>query len=129
MRIIKQYPLSITVILVVIYLSFFKPPSVPELGKIPHLDKVVHLTMYFGMSIILWFESYRKGRNTPTHTAWILAFVFPILFSGAVELLQEYCTSYRGGDWLDFIANSTGVLLAALFFRYFLRAWIVRWKL
>ena len=31
-----------------------------------------------------------------------------VLFSGMVELLQEYCTTYRGGDWLDFAANTTG---------------------
>lgn len=38
----------------------------------------------------------------------------PVLFSGAVELLQQYCTTYRGGDWLDFAANSTGAVLASL---------------
>jgi putative flippase GtrA len=31
--------------------------------------------------------------------------------SGAIELLQEYCTTYRGGDWFDLLANSVGVLL------------------
>jgi len=31
-----------------------------------------------------------------------------------VELLQEYCTTYRGGDWLDFAANTTGAVLASL---------------
>ena len=50
---IKKYPVSLAVILTVIYLSFFKPPTT-ELGTIPNLDKVVHICMYFGMSGMLW---------------------------------------------------------------------------
>ena len=32
--------------------------------------------------------------------------------SGLQELLQKYCTTTRQGEWLDFLANSTGVTLA-----------------
>ena len=72
--------------------------------------------MYFGMSGMLWLEFLRAHRrdNTPMWNAWLGAFLSPILFSGAVELMQEYCTTYRGGDWLDFAANSTGAVLASL---------------
>ena len=49
------------------------------------------------------------------------AFVCPVLFSGMVELLQEYCTTYRGGDWLDFAANTTGALIASLIGYFVLR--------
>ena len=34
--------------------------------------------------------------------------------SGVIELLQAYCTETRSGDWLDFLANTIGVALAAL---------------
>ena len=37
----------------------------------------------------------------------------PILMSGLLELLQEYCTTTRAGEWADLIANSLGTLLAA----------------
>ena len=60
---IKKYPVSLTVILVVIYLSFFKPPAT-ELGTIPNLDKVVHICMYFGMSGMLWLEFLRRIGET-----------------------------------------------------------------
>ena len=89
---IKKYPVSLFIILTVIYLSFFKPPST-EISKIPNIDKVVHICMYFGMSGMLWL----------------------------VELLQEYCTTYRGGDWLDFAANTTGVVLASMVGYFILR--------
>ena len=98
---IKKYPISLFIILTVIYLSFFKPPKT-DLNEIPNLDKLVHICMYFGMSGMLWLEFLRAHRrdNTPMWHARLGAFLCPILFSGAVELMQEYCTTYRGGDCL-----------------------------
>lgn len=112
---LKKYPLSLLVILVVIYLSFFKP-SAGGLSEIPNLDKAVHLCMYFGLSGMLWLEFHRAHRKSPAPRwhAWLGAVVCPIVFSGVIELLQAYCTTWRGGDWLDFAANTAGVLLAWL---------------
>lgn len=94
------------------------------MDSIPGIDKVVHVCMYLGMSGMLWLEfvrAHRKdaGRVRMWH-AWVGAALCPVLFSGVVELLQEYCTTYRGGDWLDFAANTTGVLLASLVGRFVL---------
>lgn len=118
---IRKYPLSICIILAVVYLSFFKPPQT-EMDSVPGMDKVVHVCMYFGLSGMLWLEFVRAHRKTrvPVWHAWIGALFCPILFSGIIELLQAYCTTYRGGDWLDFAANATGALLASLIGRYWL---------
>ncbi|MEG1563051.1 MAG: hypothetical protein RR365_04905 [Bacteroides sp.] len=111
---IKKYPLSLAVILAVVYLSFFNPPTT-ELDKVPFMDKIVHVCMYFGMSGILWWEFLRAHKNgAPMWHAWVGAFICPVLFSGCVELLQQYCTTYRGGDWLDFASNASGAVLASL---------------
>ena len=71
--------------------------------------------MYFGMSGMLWLEFLRAHRRdrAPLWHAWVGALLCPVLFSGMVELLQAYCTTYRGGDWLDFAANTAGALLAS----------------
>lgn len=124
---IKKYPVSLVIILAVIYLSFFKPPTT-DLGTIPNLDKVVHICMYFGMSGMLWLEFLRAHRRdrTPMGHAWVGAFVCPVLFSGAVELLQAFCTTYRGGDWLDFAANTTGAVLASLVACFVLKPRVMR---
>ena len=119
---IKKYPVSLLIILTVIYLSFFKPPTT-DLSNIPNIDKIVHICMYLGMSGMLWLEflrAHQKG-DSPLWHAWVGAFVCPVLFSGMVELLQEYCTTYRGGDWLDFAANTTGALIASLIGYFVLR--------
>ena len=124
---IKKYPVSLVIILAVIYLSFFKPPTT-ELGTIPNLDKVVHICMYFGMSGMLWLEflrAHRRDRTSMWH-AWVGAFACPVLFSGAVELLQAFCTTYRGGDWLDFAANTTGAVLASLVACFVLKPRVMR---
>ena len=124
---IKIYPVSLVIILAVIYLSFFKPPTT-DLGTIPNLDKVVHICMYFGMSGMLWLEFLRAHRRdrTPMWHAWVGAFACPVLFSGAVELLQAFCTTYRGGDWLDFAANTTGAVLASLVACFVLKPRVMR---
>ena len=113
---LKKYPISILIILVVTYLSFFKPPSPPDINDIPGIDKIVHFCMYLGMSGMLWLEFYRAHRNdnVPKWHAWIGAIACPIAFSGIVELLQEYCTTNRTGDWWDFAANTLGVIVASL---------------
>ena len=105
---IKKYPISLFIILTVIYLSFFKPPKT-DLSEIPNLDKLVHICMYFGMSGMLWLEFLRAHRRdeAPLWHAWVGAFFFTEL--------------YRGGDWLDFAANSTGALLASLVAYYVVR--------
>lgn len=102
-----------------------------EIGKIPGIDKVAHICMYAGLSGMLWIEflrNHRKYDDVLWH-AWIGAVLCPIVMSGAIELLQEYCTSYRGGDWFDFLANMTGVALATLFSYFVLRPWMMRKKI
>ena len=73
---IKKYPISLFIILTVIYLSFFKPPKT-DLDEIPNLDKLVHVCMYFGMSGMLWLEFLRAHRrdNAPMWHAWVGAFL------------------------------------------------------
>lgn len=119
---IKKYPVSLLIILTVIYLSFFKPPKT-DLDEIHNLDKLVHICMYMGMSGMLWLEFLRAHRknDSPLWHAWVGAFLCPVLFSGMVELLQQYCTTYRGGDWMDFAANTTGAVIASLIGYFVLR--------
>jgi len=113
---IKKYPISLLIIAVVIYLSFFNPPSGTILSKIPHFDKIVHFGIYFVMSGVLWLEFLRnyRGNKKPMYHAWIGGFLSPVILSGIIELIQEYCMEYRGGDWFDIAANVTGALLASL---------------
>jgi len=99
------------------YLCFLHPSaSGPQL--MPGADKLVHFGMYFGTCSTLWWEYARHHMRLAPWRVTLGAIAAPILMSGAIELLQEYCTTYRGGDWADFLANSLGVLAAAVLGRY-----------
>ncbi len=127
MSYLKKYPISLTLIAVVLYLSFFRPPTL-EAPLFEGIDKVVHFCMYAGISGVLWFEFMRNHirQEAIMWHAWIGAVICPIGMSGLIELLQEYCTSYRGGDWFDFLANTAGVIFSTVLVRRLFQSFI--WK-
>ena len=122
---LKKYPLTWLSIVTILYLSFFKPPQT-DMEEIPGIDKLAHICMYGGLCFILWIEYLRKHSTINWKKIIIEGIFLPIAFSGCIELAQSYLTEHRGGDWLDLIANTTGVLLAALVGYYILRPII--WK-
>lgn len=114
---VKKYYLSLITICIIVYLSFFTPPKT-KLDNINNVDKLVHLLMYGGFCFVLWFEYLKSHLHQNKIRLFWGAIVAPIAFSGSIELLQTYCTTNRGGDWLDFLMNTLGVILAALFSWY-----------
>lgn len=121
----KHYPLSILVIAVICYLSFFTPPKT-DMEEIPNIDKLVHLCMYGGLTLVLWFEYLRHNPEIRWKRVTLIGFALPVLMSGMIEILQATCTSNRSGDWLDFAANCAGVLLGCLFSYYVVRPFLKR---
>ena len=110
---LKKYPLSLCIVAAIFYLSFFTPPQT-DMEEIPGIVKLVHTCMYGGLCLVIWFEYLRSHRSINFPKVWIWGIIAPILMSGAIELMQAYCTENRGGEWLDFAANSLGAVLAAL---------------
>ena len=110
---LKKYPLSLCIVAAIFYLSFFTPPQT-DMEEIPGIDKLVHTCMYGGLCLVIWFEYLRSRRSINFPKVWIWGIIAPILMSGAIELMQAYCTENRGGEWRDFAANSLGAVLAAL---------------
>lgn len=127
-KILKRYPLSLIIITAIIYLSFFKPPKTP-LDTINNIDKLAHLVMYGGFCSVLWFEYFLTHLRIRASKIFWGAIVGPIVFSGAIEILQESVTRYRGGDWYDFLFNSLGVLGAALFSIYVTKPLMIKYNL
>ena len=119
----RKYTFSWLIIGIIIYLSFFTPPKT-ELDNISNIDKLAHICMYGGLCSILWIEYLRSHIQINRIRAFIGGIVLPIAFSGIIELLQEYATTNRSGDWADMIANSIGVVLAALLGQFVFPRWI-----
>lgn len=122
----KDYKFSIFCILLIWVLCFMKVPEFEVMEDIPFVDKWTHIVMYAGTCGVIWIEYLRRHRTERNGKRLLMfAIVAPIIMSGIIEILQENCTGgNRGGDWLDFAANTLGVLLAAAIGHFLFRKWI-----
>ena len=109
-----KYPLSVVCIALVWVLSLM--PFFPEtpLDNVPFVDKYTHFIMYGGMCTVIWWEYWHQHRRPDFKKLFLWACLMPIVMSGILELLQEYATTTRRGEWEDLAANATGVILAAV---------------
>jgi len=111
---VKDYPLSTTCIVLIWILSLM--PFFPEtpLDNVELVDKWVHVVMYGGTCAVIWIEYARRHQTPDYGKLFFWAWLAPVLMSGLLELLQEYCTVIRTGSWLDFAANVVGATLGAI---------------
>ena len=113
---LKRYPLSAVCIILIWILALV--PFFPEtpLDDVAFIDKWTHFVMYGGTCVVIWWEYLRhckKEARRPNLRALAFAILCMILLGGLMELLQAYATTARSGEWLDFLADSLGVLLGS----------------
>jgi len=108
---LRQFPLTIFCVLLTWYLCLMRAPSL-NMDTFNGFDKCAHICMYLGTCSVFWVEYFRSRLQASRLTLALTAIAAPILMSGIIELAQEYLTTCRSGDWMDFLANSIGVLLA-----------------
>lgn len=127
---IKNYPISVTYIIIIWVLCFMDVPETP-LDNVRFIDKWTHIVMYLGTCLTIWFEYIRSHTfyvpRMANHISsykvfqpnWsrliIWSWLMPALMSGIIEVLQAYCTGgRRSGDWMDFYANTAGCTIALI---------------
>ena len=114
----------------ILYLSLSSFPDVPDtpLFHFEHIDKVVHFCMYFGLTLVLYFDWSRYKMTNPEihirHT-WIL-WILPVLLGGLMEIAQKYLTATRSCDFIDFLANTAGATTGIILGIYLITPWIKR---
>ena len=110
-RSVRKYPFSLLCVLLIWALSL--TPFFPEtpFDNVQFIDKWTHLVMYGGTCSVIWMEYLRSHHRIEWRKVVLLALVGMILLGGLMELLQAYCTTTRSGEWLDFWADTVGVLL------------------
>ena len=92
--------------LISLYLFFAPFNDDPEI--FPHLDKIVHFSIFFLMTFFLIVG--RLKRN--------YALIFCIIYALFIEIVQTFL-NYRTGSIFDFISDILGVTFA-IFFIFFL---------
>lgn len=98
------------------------PIRVP--GTIPHLDKVVHGLLYFGLGMSYFNVATRGGARTTARACWV-AFALTVAYGVSDEWHQAYVPG-RSADWQDVAADAVGAALA-LGLGWRLRARSARW--
>lgn len=108
-----HYPLTLLCVAAVWYLSLYRVQP-PPVHLFSWFDKLVHFCMYGGISSLAWLEYGRCHKTARAASVLLGAVLLPVLMGGLVELTQAYLTTYRSGDWADFLANALGVLAASV---------------
>jgi len=108
---LKRFWLSALVLLIILVLCFIKTSSLPA-PPVRNFDKIVHAIMFLGLSGVIFFDNTRYLRF-PISKVLIFwsTFIFPIALGGLIEILQANLTTYRSGDWFDFLYDIVGALV------------------
>ncbi|MGB7786968.1 MAG: VanZ family protein [Salinimicrobium sp.] len=99
--------------LLVLYLSLINLADTPikDLGV---SDKVMHCGAYFGLGLLWSFFAIFNYKNDRFFAKILVVCFASIAFGIFIEVLQKALTSYRQLDLFDVVANTIGVVLAAL---------------
>jgi len=115
MLLIKHYNKTILLSVLTVLLSLLKFSTGHRVEQlIPHIDKIIHVLMYFGITGVLLFERYL--RTCKMDNKVLLMNLYPMILGGSLEIIQNAFTVYRTGDWYDFLADISGILAANIFF-------------
>lgn len=91
------------------------PPEVETLSMIPHKDKLVHFSMYFGMCGLLLLDT-----KSISLTIQLPLAVFGMAYGAFIEFAQGF-TETRASDLWDGFANSLGAFGAFVVVRYLIK--------
>ena len=119
-KMLKKNILSIITALVILYLSFAPADTFSKVTvfDLPFIDKAVHFSMYFGLTIVLLYENRSTVKNTGS---LFLLSIIPFVYGTSIEFLQSWLTLTRKGDFLDAVFNLAGILFAMMVWRLFRR--------
>ena len=108
---LKKYWLSITVIIIIFVGCFMNTAPLPA-PPVINFDKIVHSILFLGLAGVLFFDSTRYLRSSMSKIRiFLLIFLFPVAIGGFIEIIQEYFTKTRSGDWYDFLFDVIGALI------------------
>lgn len=124
MRFFRVYGMTIVLSLAILYVSIIR--SVPEVPVIQFegLDKVVHFLMYFLLSGVVCYELYRQKYTFKDMKMRLWGLLYPMVYGGVIELLQENFFPPRTGDWFDWLADALGAVSAFFLAKYLLPKYV-----
>lgn len=100
-------------IVIFILCSMHPPTTTKTVHFFDGFDKIVHLGLFFVLTVLM-FNGRTNQINSYQYTLTTLLKIafYAILYGIIIELMQWQLFTYRGADWWDFFADSTGVAMA-----------------
>ncbi len=119
LRFFRIYGMSVVYSLVILYLSI--APKMPDFDILDFdlKDKVMHGGAYVLLSMIVCYELYRQRYAFDEKKMFLWGILYPIVYGGVIELLQERFFPPRTGEWSDWLADIIGTLIG-----FFLAKWL-----
>ena len=113
-----QYKFSIILAILIALLSLVPSSSMPDsaLFSISFLDKIIHFSMYAFFGFVALLESRCQIQCTRFHLIMILII---LIMSAVIEVLQATVVATRSAEWLDLLANFSGLIAGYIAFRIF----------
>jgi VanZ family protein len=124
---LKKNIYTITVSLIILYLSLATPKSIISTGifDIPHFDKLAHFGLYFLLMATMILEHRRSLTDT---RKLLMMSLIPLFFGVAIEFIQSFFTRDRTGEILDAIADAAGIAAAVLLWIFFRPYYLLKEK-
>lgn len=88
-----------------------QPLTLPPKALFPGADKVVHMTLYAGLAVLVFLTLRRSGRNHSPAVQYWIPIVFCLLYGISDEIHQLFVPT-RAFDLLDILADTFGAALA-----------------
>ena len=109
-------------IAIALFIFYGSVTSGNNLNKVPFLqienfDKLVHLTFYFSLSLLL-ISSLNRNTQLKKHDVLVINIIFVISYGLMMEVFQKYFTFNRSAEILDAFANTIGCILGVLIFPF-----------
>ncbi|MDT0554005.1 VanZ family protein [Urechidicola vernalis] len=112
----NRYAIAASFTLLIIYLSL--APTSNAIDVIDVSDKTLHTFAYFVLALS-WIFAIKSSHAFLKQKMSIGFFV--LVLSILLELLQGSLTDYRTADYLDIVANTIGIIIAIVSFKYLLQ--------
>ena len=110
MKFFKTYTYSLSVAFIIGVLLLVPMPEDTSLPLFPNADKMVHAFLFALLTFVLYWEQTRSHARVRKPIVYhILIPALPLLYGAALEIAQQYCTTYRSGSQWDMLADAIGV--------------------
>lgn len=112
---VLSYWKSILSVVVILYLSFAPPSDFSEMPKVNILffDKIIHVALYIFLTIVLIYDFRNHNKFSKNNSIYIVqCILFPIVLGGCIEIAQDKWFYPRTAEWVDWLADILGVIIA-----------------